>query len=93
MNKGQLIDAIAEKAQVSITKKQIESVVTNAFEVIQDAVAAGDKVTLVGFGSFEARDRQEREGRNPATGEKMTIPASKAPCFSAGKIFKELVNS
>jgi DNA-binding protein HU-beta len=56
-------------------------------------VAAGDKVTLVGFGSFEARERQAREGRNPKTGEAMTIPATKVPAFSAGKLFKDKVAS
>ena len=55
------------------------------------AVSDGDKVTLVGFGSFERRDRKEREGRNPKTGEKMSIPATKVPAFSAGKLFKEKV--
>ncbi|MEI6429565.1 MAG: HU family DNA-binding protein [Pseudanabaena sp. ELA607] len=89
MNKGELVDAIAEK--VSVSKKNIEIVVTAAFEAIIDAVAEGDRVTLVGFGSFEPRERQEREGRNPRTGEKMTIPATKVPAFSAGKQFKEKV--
>ena len=56
-----------------------------------EAVSDGDKVTLVGFGSFERRDRKEREGRNPKTGEKMSIPATKVPAFSAGKLFKEKV--
>lgn len=93
MNKGQLIDTIAEQVTAPITKKQIETIVTAAFDVIQNAVAGGDKVTLVGFGTFEARDRAEREGRNPKTGENMTIPATKAVRFSAGKVFKELVNS
>jgi DNA-binding protein HU-beta len=93
LNKGQLIDAIASKVEAPITKKQIEIIVSANFEVIQGAVASGDKVTLVGFGSFESRDRQAREGRNPKTGEKMEIPATKVPAFSAGKQFKELVNS
>lgn len=93
MNKGQLIDAIASKVEAPITKKQIESIVSASLEVIQDSVAGGDKVTLVGFGTFESRDRQAREGRNPKTGEIIEIPASKAVCFSAGKQFKELVNS
>jgi DNA-binding protein HU-beta len=56
-----------------------------------EAVSSGDKVTLVGFGTFEARDRQAREGRNPQTGDKMTIPATRVPAFSAGKVFKEKV--
>ncbi|MEI6065243.1 MAG: HU family DNA-binding protein [Pseudanabaena sp. ELA748] len=92
MNKGQLIDAIAERVSAVVTKKQIEAVLTANFEVIQEAVAADDKVTIVGFGSWELRDRAEREGRNPKTGETMTIPATKAVGFSAGKQFKDLVN-
>lgn len=56
-----------------------------------EAVSSDDKVTLVGFGSFEARDRKAREGRNPKTGDKMVIPATKVPAFSAGKLFKEKV--
>jgi DNA-binding protein HU-beta len=89
VNKGELVDAIAEK--VSVSKKNIELIVTAALESIVDAVAEGDRVTLVGFGSFEPRDRQEREGRNPRTGEKMVIAATRVPAFSAGKQFKEKV--
>ena len=66
MNKGELIDQIALKA--SVTKKQADAVLTAAIETIIEAVSEGDKVTLVGFGSFEARERQAREGRNPKTG-------------------------
>ena len=89
MNKGELIDAIAE--QTGKTKKDIEIVLSATFDCIQEAVASDDKVTIVGFGSFEARDRQAREGRNPRTGEKMDIPAIRVPAFSAGKMFKEKV--
>jgi DNA-binding protein HU-beta len=89
MNKGELIDAIAEKANV--TKKEAEAVLSAAIDTIIEAVASGDKVTVVGFGSFEKRDRQAREGRNPRTGETMTIAATSVPAFSAGKAFKEKV--
>ena len=89
MNKGELIDQIALKA--SVTKKQADAVLTAAIETIIEAVSEGDKVTLVGFGSFEARERQAREGRNPKTGEKMDIPATRVPAFSAGKLFKDRV--
>ncbi|ARI83242.1 MAG: HU family DNA-binding protein [Microcystis sp. M54BS1] len=89
MNKGELIDQIALKA--SVTKKQADAVLTAAIETIIDAVSEGDKVTLVGFGSFEARERQAREGRNPKTGDKMEIPATRVPAFSAGKLFKDRV--
>jgi DNA-binding protein HU-beta len=89
MNKAELVDAIADSA--SVTKKQADAVLTAALESIMEAVAKGDKVTLVGFGSFEPRSRQEREGRNPKTGETMKIPATTVPAFSAGKLFKERV--
>ncbi len=89
MNKGDLINAIAEKT--SITKKEADAVLSVTIDTIIDAVASGDKVTLVGFGSFEKRARKQREGRNPKTGEKMIIPATTAPAFSGGKIFKEKV--
>ncbi len=89
MNKGELVDSVAEKA--SVTKKQADSVISAVVESIMEAVSSGEKVTLVGFGSFESRERKEREGRNPKTGEKMVIPATKVPAFSAGKLFKERV--
>ncbi|WP_088895015.1 HU family DNA-binding protein [Leptolyngbya ohadii] len=89
MNKGELVDKIAEKAD--IPKKTAEAVLTAAIESIMESVADGEKVTLVGFGTFEPRQRQEREGRNPKTGETMTIPASTVPAFSAGKVFKDSV--
>lgn len=90
MNKAELVSAIADNL-AGVTKKDIDAVLSTTLEVIQDTVASGDKVTLVGFGTFEARDRQAREGRNPATGEPITIPATKVPAFSAGKLFKERV--
>lgn len=89
MNKGELVDAVAAKADV--TKKQADTVISAVVEAIMEAVAAGDKVTLVGFGSFESRFRKSREGRNPKTGEKMEIPETHVPAFSAGKLFKEKV--
>ena len=91
MNKGELVDAIAEKT--SITKKDADAALTAVLEAITEAVAGGDKVTLVGFGTFEARDRQAREGRNPSTGKPIQIPATKVPAFSAGKLFKEKVSA
>lgn len=89
MNKGELVDAIADKT--GVTKKQADAVLTAALEAITEAVADGDKVTLVGFGSFDRRERSAREGRNPKTNEKMDIPATRVPGFSAGKVFKEKV--
>ncbi|MDZ8028031.1 MAG: HU family DNA-binding protein [Nostoc sp. SerVER01] len=89
MNKGELVDAVAAKANV--TKKQADEVINAFLSVVTEAVANGDKVTLVGFGSFERRDRSQREGRNPKTNEPMTIPATKVPAFSAGKQFRQKV--
>jgi DNA-binding protein HU-beta len=89
MNKQELVDAIAAKA--SVTKKEADAVFDAIVEAIMDTVASSDKVTLVGFGTFEARDRQAREGRNPATGAPIQIPATTVPAFSAGKVFKEKV--
>lgn len=89
MNKGELVDKVAEKS--GVTKKQADLVLSAAIDAIMETVSQGDKVTLVGFGSFERRDRKEREGRNPKTGETMLIPATKVPAFSAGKQFKEMV--
>lgn len=89
MNKGELVDVISDKAKVS--KKDADAALTAAIEAIVAAVSSGDKVTLVGFGTFERRERQAREGRNPKTGEKMQIAATVVPAFSAGKMFKEKV--
>jgi DNA-binding protein HU-beta len=91
MNKGELVDAVA--AKTNITKKQADEVISAFLSVVTEAVANGEKVTLIGFGSFERRDRSEREGRNPKTNEPMTIPATRVPAFSAGKQFKEKVAS
>ena len=89
MNKGELVDAIAEKANVP--KKEVDTVLSTTLDTIVEAVTIGDKVTLVGFGSFEKRERAQREGHNPKTGETMTIAATTVPAFSAGKAFKETV--
>ncbi len=91
MNKTELIDAIAKKADIS--KKDAETALKATIESIEGALSAGDKVTLVGFGTFEVKERAAREGRNPATGETIKIKASKAPAFKAGKELKEKVNS
>ena len=91
MNKGELIDVIAENT--GVTKKQADATLSAAIETIVDTVSSGKKVVFVGFGSFEARDRKAREGRNPKTGEKISIPATRVPAFSAGKDFKEKVKS
>lgn len=90
MNKAELVSAIASRS--GQTKTQAEAGLNAALAIIQERVVAGDKVTLVGFGTFEQRTRKARTGRNPKTGEKIEIPAAKVPTFSAGKTFKEMVN-
>ncbi len=90
MNKGELVDIIAQKA--GVTKKDADTILMAIVDAIVETVSEGDKVTLVGFGSFEARNRQAREGRNPKTNEKMQIPATRVPAFSAGKAFKERIH-
>lgn len=89
MNKTELIGVVAEKTEMS--KKDTEKVVSAVFESIMDGLSKGDKIQLVGFGTFEVRERKQREGRNPATGETITIPALNVPVFKAGKAFKEKV--
>ncbi len=90
VNKAQLINAISERTE-GISKKDIDLTIDALTHVITEAVANKEKVTLVGFGSFEPRFRKEREGRNPANGEAVSIPAKTVPSFSAGKAFKEIV--
>lgn len=92
MNKGELVDAIAERTGAIATKKVIDAVLSAAIDTVIETVADGDRVTLVGFGTFEARQRKEREGRNPRTGDKMIIPPTTVPAFQAGKTFREKVN-
>ncbi|MBP3596407.1 MAG: HU family DNA-binding protein [Clostridia bacterium] len=90
MNKAELIAAIA--AKTGETKKSAEESVNAFVDVITEALQSGDKVQLVGFGSFEVKTRAARKGRNPQTKEEIKIPASKAPVFKAGKALKDLVN-
>ena len=90
MNKSELIAAMA--AKTGETKKNAEASLNALIEVVKETLAKGDKVQLVGFGSFEVRKRAARKGRNPQTKEEIKIPASKAPVFKAGKVLKDLVN-
>ena len=90
MNKTQLIDVVAIKT--GLKKVQAEAAVNAVNEAIAEALAAGDKVQIIGFGTYEVKERGAREGRNPKTGETITIAASKAPTFSAGKALKDAVN-
>ncbi|MBQ9530794.1 MAG: HU family DNA-binding protein [Eubacterium sp.] len=89
MNKTDLVAAVAAKAEIS--KKDAEAAVSAVIASITDALADGDKVSLVGFGTFEVKTRAARTGLNPRTGEKLSIPASKAPAFKAGKALKDAV--
>lgn len=89
MNKAELIAAVAEKAGIS--KKDSEKAVNAAFDSITEALAAGEKVQLVGFGSFEVKERAARIGRNPKTKEEIEIPASSVASFKAGKALKDAV--
>ena len=90
MNKTELIAAVAEKA--SISKKDADSAVNAVIDTIVEALAAEEKVQLVGFGTFEVRSRGARQGRDPRTSSPITIPASKVPAFKAGKAFKDSVS-
>ncbi|MGE5653753.1 MAG: HU family DNA-binding protein [Bacillota bacterium] len=90
MNKQELVSAVAEKT--GLQKKQVEAAITSTLEVIQQTVSQGDKIQLVGFGTFEPRTREAREGRNPKTGEPIQIPATTLPVFKAGKAFKDSVH-
>ena len=90
MNKTELVAALA--AQSGASKKDAEAVLNAFVDVVTESLVKGDKVQLVGFGSFEVRKRAARKGRNPQTKEEIKIPASKAPVFKAGKALKEVVN-
>lgn len=90
MNKAELVAAIADKA--SLSKKDAEAALKAFTDVVSEELKKGEKIQLVGFGTFEVSERASRTGRNPQTGEEMTIPASRAPKFKAGKALKDLVN-
>ena len=90
MNKTELIAAVAEKAELS--KKDAEKAVNALLDTVVEEVAKGEKIQLVGFGTFERRERKERDGGNPQTGAKIPIPASMVPAFKVGKAFKDAVN-
>ncbi|MCU7746665.1 HU family DNA-binding protein [Priestia megaterium] len=89
MNKTELVDAVATQAELS--KQDAKKAVEALFETISNTLAKEEKIQLIGFGTFEVRERAARTGRNPQTGEKMTIPASKVPAFKPGKELKAAV--
>ncbi len=90
MNKAELVEALAKKT--GATKKSSEASLNAFVDVVSETLKKGNKVQLVGFGTFEVRKRAARKGRNPQTGKELKIPASKAPAFKAGKALKEVVN-
>ncbi|GAE30331.1 HU family DNA-binding protein [Halalkalibacter hemicellulosilyticus] len=89
MNKTELVQAVAERSQIS--KKDANTAVNAVFEVISETLSSGETVQLIGFGNFEVRERAARKGRNPQTGEEIDIAATKTPAFKAGKQLKEAV--
>lgn len=89
MNKVELINAVANKT--GLKKKEAEAAVSAVFEAITEALTSEDKVQVVGFGTFKVKAKEAREGRNPKTGEKITIAASKTPVFTAGKALKDQI--
>ncbi|AEG60748.1 HU family DNA-binding protein [Desulforamulus ruminis] len=89
MNKKELVSMVAEKA--NLTQKDADRAVSAVLSSVEKALAKGDKIQLVGFGSFESKTRKAREGRNPQTGETIFIPANRVPVFKAGKTLKEAV--
>ncbi len=91
MNKAELIASVAERAE--LTKKDAEKAVAALLATVEDALANGEKVQLVGFGTFEIRERAARKGRNPQTGEEINIAAARVPVFKAGKALRDAVSS
>ena len=91
MNKTELVAALAEKTELS--KKDAEKALKAFTDVVAEELKKGEKIQLVGFGTFEVAERPEREGRNPSTGKAMKIAASKSPKFKAGKALKDTVNA
>jgi DNA-binding protein HU-beta len=90
MNKADMVTKVAEKSD--LTKKDAEKAIGAFVDTVTETLSHGDKVQLVGFGTFEVRQRAERKGRNPQTREEITIPASKAPVFKPGKALKDTIN-
>lgn len=91
MNKSELITALAAKTELS--RKDAEKTLTAFIDTVTDTLSAGDKIQLIGFGTFEVKERPARAARNPRTGEEIQIAASRAPAFKAGKALKEKVNT
>lgn len=90
MNKTDLVNVVA--SETNLSKNVVDAAVSATFKAIAEALKEGDKVALIGFGTFEVKETAAREGRNPKTGETIKIPASKKPAFSASKVLKDSVN-
>ena len=93
MNRMELVEKLMAKTKAPISKADAERIVAGFMEEVKNAVAAGETVQLVGFGTFEARSRAAREARNPKTGETLKVAAKKVPAFKPGKAFKDAVNA
>lgn len=93
MNRIELVEKLMTKTKTAISKADAERIVAGFMDEVKNAVAAGESVQLVGFGTFDARERSAREARNPQTGETIKIPAKKVPAFKPGKAFKDAVNA
>ena len=94
MNKAELVAKMVEKSEVELTKKQAEAALNSFMKSVEEALVEGDKVQLVGFGTFETRERAARQGRNPRDPQQVIeIPASKAPVFKAGRPLRDTVNA
>ena len=92
MTKAELIERVSEKVS-NLTKRQTEIIVNTVFDHIRDTLVKGEKLEIRGFGSFRIRERREREGRNPKTGETVRVPSKRVPFFKAGKEMKVLVDN
>lgn len=92
MNKQELIAKIIEKTNTNLSKKTVEEFVNAFIDSVKESVAQGESVQLIGFGTFDARERASRYARNPKTGKEIVIPAKKVPAFKPGKAFKDAVN-
>jgi len=90
LNKTELVEEVAVK--LGMTKKDVEKTVNAFLQTVEESLKAGEKVQLIGFGTFEVRERQARKGRNPQTGDEIDIPAARVPAFKAGKTLKEALS-
>ena len=93
MNKAELVSKMTENCERELTKKDVEAVLNSFMKTVEEALVEGEKIQLIGFGTFETRQRASRTGKNPKTGEVIEIPAALAPAFKPSKNLKEAVNA